>query len=60
MTRQEGVIINMESSREDNVKIVEDNVEVVVDTSKKKEGFEPNLVFTEVKSAVWDIFKFKA
>ena len=49
MTRQEDVIINMESTREYNVKIVEDNaevgeddVEVLVDTSKKEEWFEPN------------------
>ena len=57
MTRQEDVIINMESTREYNVKIVEDNaevgeddVEVLVDTSKKEEWFERKLVFKEVKS----------
>ena len=38
----------------------DDNIEVVTDTSIDEESwFEPKLVLKDVKSAVWEFFKFK-
>ena len=37
----------------------EDDLEVVTDNSKKEGWFDPKLVLKEVKSSVWEFFKFK-